>query len=36
MAEILSCELPKNVRLYSIKLYETATSFAEWYADDNQ
>ena len=27
--------LPKNVKLYSIKLYETATSFAEWYAEDN-
>ena len=36
MAEILSCELPKNVRLHSIKLYETAASFAEWYADDNK
>lgn len=28
--------LPKNVELYSIKLYETATSFAEWYASDNE
>ena len=27
--------LPLKVRLYSLKLYETATSYAEWYADDN-
>lgn len=28
--------LPENVKLHSIKLYETATSFAEWYAEDNE
>jgi 6-pyruvoyltetrahydropterin/6-carboxytetrahydropterin synthase len=28
-------ELPEGVELFSIKLYETATSFAEWYAQDN-
>jgi 6-pyruvoyltetrahydropterin/6-carboxytetrahydropterin synthase len=28
--------LPQNVRLYSLKLYETATSYAEWYASDNK
>ena len=28
-------ELPANIELHSIKLYETATSFAEWYASDN-
>ncbi|MCK4662380.1 MAG: 6-carboxytetrahydropterin synthase [Bacteroidales bacterium] len=27
--------LPDNVKLHSIKLYETATSYAEWYASDN-
>lgn len=27
--------LPENVRLVSLKLHETATSFAEWYAEDN-
>lgn len=27
--------LPSNVELFSVKLYETATSFAEWYAMDN-
>jgi 6-pyruvoyltetrahydropterin/6-carboxytetrahydropterin synthase len=35
MAEILNNELPKNVKLHSIRLHETATSFAEWYASDN-
>lgn len=27
--------LPKNIQLHSIKLQETDTSFAEWYASDN-
>jgi 6-pyruvoyltetrahydropterin/6-carboxytetrahydropterin synthase len=27
--------LPKQINLHSLKLYETATSFAEWYAADN-
>jgi 6-pyruvoyltetrahydropterin/6-carboxytetrahydropterin synthase len=27
--------LPKNVKLFSLRLSETDTSFAEWYADDN-
>lgn len=27
--------LPLNVSLHSLKLYETATSYAEWYASDN-
>lgn len=27
--------LPPETRLHNLKLYETATSFAEWYADDN-
>ena len=29
-------KLPKYVRLFSLKLHETPTSFAEWYADDNK
>ncbi len=29
-------KLPENVDLVSVKLYETATSFAEWYAIDNE
>jgi 6-pyruvoyltetrahydropterin/6-carboxytetrahydropterin synthase len=28
--------LPAGVKLHSLKLYETSTSFAEWYASDNQ
>jgi 6-pyruvoyltetrahydropterin/6-carboxytetrahydropterin synthase len=28
--------LPCNIVLYSLKLYETATSYAEWYASDNE
>lgn len=27
--------LPVNIELFSLKLHETATSFAEWYASDN-
>ena len=28
--------LPQGISLYSLKLYETATSYAEWFADDNE
>ncbi len=34
-AEILSKKLPENIILHSLKLNETETSFAEWYAEDN-
>ncbi|GAB4462804.1 MAG: 6-carboxytetrahydropterin synthase [Bacteroidales bacterium] len=34
-AKIISDLLPENVMLYSIKLWETANSFAEWNAEDN-
>lgn len=27
--------IPEGIKLHSLKLYETATSFAEWYAADN-
>ena len=27
--------LPSGVELYSLRLHETATSYAEWYSDDN-
>jgi len=27
--------LPENINLHSLKLQETATSYAEWYASDN-
>ena len=35
-AGVLQQELPENVSLYSIRLYETATSYAEWFAQDNK
>lgn len=35
IAGILTPLLPEGVSLYSIKLYETVTSFAEWFATDN-
>jgi 6-pyruvoyltetrahydropterin/6-carboxytetrahydropterin synthase len=28
--------LPKEVTLHTVKLFETATSYAEWYAEDNK
>jgi len=28
--------LPENIKLFSLKLQETATSYAEWYASDNE
>jgi 6-pyruvoyltetrahydropterin/6-carboxytetrahydropterin synthase len=34
-AERISPQLPEGVKLHSLKLYETATSFAEWFASDN-
>jgi 6-pyruvoyltetrahydropterin/6-carboxytetrahydropterin synthase len=30
----ISKRLPKNVKLHSLKLYETNNSYAEWFADD--
>lgn len=32
----IKARLPKNIELYSLKLQETETSFAEWYASENQ
>jgi len=34
-AERIAPHLPAGVKLHSLKLYETATSFAEWYANEN-
>jgi len=28
--------MPQNIKLHSLKLQETATSFAEWFASDNE
>ncbi|MBO4773486.1 MAG: 6-carboxytetrahydropterin synthase [Bacteroidales bacterium] len=35
-AEMLRRQLPSQVRLHSLRLGETATSYAEWYAEDNR
>lgn len=34
-ANILKANLPENVNLFSLKLYETSNSYAEWYSVDN-
>jgi len=34
MAQRIIPHLPANVELFKLKLYETGTSFAEWYATD--
>jgi 6-pyruvoyltetrahydropterin/6-carboxytetrahydropterin synthase len=36
ISKILQQHLPVGVNLFSIRLYETETSFAEWFAADNQ
>ena len=33
-AERIQTQLPQNVLLHSLKLYETANSYAEWFAND--
>jgi 6-pyruvoyltetrahydropterin/6-carboxytetrahydropterin synthase len=35
IADLISSELPSEIKLHSLKLHETATSFAEWFASDN-
>lgn len=34
-ARKISERLPENIQLHSIRLHETTTAYAEWYADDN-
>jgi len=34
-AKKIQSRLPDNIQLFSLKLKETETSFAEWYASDN-
>jgi len=33
--EIVKARLSPGIELFSVRLYETATSYAEWYAADN-
>lgn len=35
IANTIQQHLPGNLELHSVKLHETATSYAEWYATDN-
>ncbi|MFW6218564.1 MAG: 6-pyruvoyl trahydropterin synthase family protein [Bacteroidota bacterium] len=35
ISQRISKRLPDHVVLYSLRLYETDTSYAEWYAEDN-
>lgn len=35
IATVISNKLPPDITLHSLKLFETANSYAEWYADDN-
>lgn len=35
-SEKIKNRLPESIRLHSLKLQETDTSFAEWYASDNE
>lgn|SRR5690554_6455048 len=34
-AEKIQKRLPENIKLYSLKLQETESSYAEWFAEDN-
>lgn len=34
-AKKIKSRLPENIQLHSLKLRETGTAFAEWYAEDN-
>lgn len=34
-AKRIQKNLPKGIQLFSLKMHETATSYAEWYASDN-
>ena len=35
-AQRIKNRIPGNIKLHSIKLFETATSFAEWFSSDNE
>jgi len=36
MAKRIAPHLPDNMKLHHLRLYETGTSYAEWFADDQQ
>jgi 6-pyruvoyltetrahydropterin/6-carboxytetrahydropterin synthase len=35
IAQLISTELPSEVKLHHLRLHETASSYAEWFAEDN-
>jgi 6-pyruvoyltetrahydropterin/6-carboxytetrahydropterin synthase len=35
IAEKVRPLLPEHIELFCVRLYETSSSFAEWYAEDN-
>lgn len=35
-AELIKPLMPEGVKLFSLRLYETSSSFAEWFASDNE
>lgn len=36
MVDIIKSQLPGNLKLFSLKLCETSTSYAEWFDDDQK
>lgn len=34
-ASKITSRMPQNIKLFSLRLHETATAYAEWYASDN-
>lgn len=35
-AQVIASKLPEQVKLHSLRLFETATSYADWYAEDQE
>ena len=35
-AERIKANLPEEIKLHALRLHETATSYAEWFAEDNE
>lgn len=35
-AETIKANIPEHLKLHSLRLYETATSYAEWFASDQE
>ncbi len=35
-AKVIKQKLPESIKLHSLRLYETSSSYAEWFAEDNE